>query len=181
MELITGIKERRSVRKYTEDAVTVEDIEKLVEIAKYAPSWKNTQTVRYNAVFNKETMQKISEEATYGFAGNQKILAGAPCLIVMSTKDHIAGYERDGSATTDQGDHWQSFDAGIAAQTFCLAAHEAGFGTVIMGIFEEAKVKEIINLPEGEIVTALIAVGKPKFAPDAPPRKELEKLLRVVE
>jgi hypothetical protein len=55
------------------------------------------------------------------------------------------GYERDGSFSTPKGDRWEMFDAGIAAQTFCLAAHEMGLGTVIMGVFDENKVNEVID------------------------------------
>jgi butyrate kinase len=37
-----------------------------------------------------------------------------------------SGYERDGSFSTSKGEGWEMFDAGIATQTFCLAAHEKG-------------------------------------------------------
>lgn len=69
------------------------------------------------------------------------------------------------------------FDAGIATQTFCLAAHAMGVGSVIMGIFDDAKVAEIIGLEENQTVAAVLAVGYPAFAPDVPPRKEVSKLL----
>jgi nitroreductase len=69
------------------------------------------------------------------------------------------------------------FDAGIAAQTFCLAAHDLGIGSCIMGIFDEAKVAELLQLPEGQTVSAIIPIGVPKFAPDPTPRKEVSDLL----
>ena len=89
-----------------------------------------------------------------------------------------SGYERDGSFTTSKEDRWEMFDAGIATQTFCLAAHEKGIGSVIMGIFDEAKVGELINIEEGRKVAALVAVGYPAETPEAPKRKAVEDLVR---
>ena len=51
------------------------------------------------------------------------------------------------------------FDAGIAVQTFCLAAHEAGLGTVIMGIWDEDGITELLDLPKDQELAALIAIG----------------------
>ncbi|MDO5491744.1 MAG: nitroreductase family protein, partial [Bacillota bacterium] len=60
---------------------------------------------------------------------------------------------------------------------FCLAACNAGLGTVMMGIYNEAEVTEILKLPEGQIVSCLIALGYPAVGPDAPKRKDVDELL----
>ncbi|MCR5747372.1 MAG: nitroreductase family protein, partial [Lachnospiraceae bacterium] len=60
MELIEGIKARRSIRKFTDEAVTKEQIEEIVEIARYAPTWKNSQSVRYTLILDKEIKDKIA-------------------------------------------------------------------------------------------------------------------------
>ena len=54
MDFKDVIEYRRSVRKFADTPVTEEDIKKVVELARFAPSWKNTQTTRYTAVFDKE-------------------------------------------------------------------------------------------------------------------------------
>ena len=69
------------------------------------------------------------------------------------------------------------FDAGIAVQTFCLAAHEAGLGTVIMGIWDEDGITELLDLPKDQELAALIAIGHPDIHPDAPGRKSVDELL----
>ena len=69
------------------------------------------------------------------------------------------------------------FDAGIATQTFCLAAYEYGVGSVIMGIFDAEKVAELLNIPENEVVVALVSIGYPDEEPAAPKRKSVEELL----
>ena len=61
MDLITGIKERRSVRRFADKPVPRELITEIVEIARYAPSWKNTQTARYIVVDDPEKKAQLLE------------------------------------------------------------------------------------------------------------------------
>ena len=182
MELQAAFETRRSIRHYDpEKKVTKGQVETLIKAASLAPSWKNTQTSRYIAVVNTEKKQEIADTCVMGFAGNQRIIGQAPVLIVETTVNERSGYERDGSFSTSKGTHWQSYDAGLAGEAFCLAAWEKGLGTVIMGIFEEAKVKEALQIPETESVSALIALGYPEEVPEAPKRKETELLLKIVK
>lgn len=179
MKAVECIKTRRSVRKFKDQAVSTDVIAEIVNVAAYAPSWKNSQTTRYTAVIDKSLKDRLANECMMGFEYNVGTASGAPAMIIVTTVNNRSGYERDGSATTSKGTHWQSFDAGIATQTFCLAAHEAGLATVIMGIFDEDKVKEIISVPEGQSVSALVAIGYADDEPQAPKRKCAEELLTV--
>lgn len=181
MDAIKCICTRRSVRRFTGQSVSHEVIERLVELSAYAPTWKNTQTVRYTAVENREKLNFIAEECIMGFAGNRQTISNAPVLIVLTTVNGRSGYERDGSFSTSKDTHWQSFDAGIAAQTFCLAAHNLGLGTVIMGIYDEEKISAALQIPATESVSALIALGYPADIPTMPKRKSTEELLRFDE
>lgn len=118
MNTIDCIKSRRSVRKFTEEKVPHEVLEQLVELARWAPSWKNTQIARYVAVEDEALKNRIAEEATIPW--NEGIIKGAPVLMVMTYVEKRCGYERDGSFSTSKGDRWQNFDCGIAAATFEL-------------------------------------------------------------
>ena len=69
------------------------------------------------------------------------------------------------------------FDAGIATQTFCLAAHEKGIIELSWGIFDEAKVGELINIEEGRKVAALVAVGLSRRDTGSTLRKTVEDLV----
>ena len=111
---------------------------------------------------------------------NKLNIQSAPALVILTTVNGIAGYEKDGSFTTSKGTHWESFDAGIACQTFCLTAYDKGFGTLIMGIFDETQIRTIIQLPETESIAALIAVGYADEAPHAPHRQELDKIMQII-
>lgn len=180
METIECIKSRRSIRKFKEEKVDHDTIHKIIEAARMSPSWKNTQIVRYNIVEDNSILENIANNCVLDFEYNQKTISKAPQLVVISMVEKRCGYERDGSFTTSKEDRWEMYDAGIASQTFCLAAHDMGIGTVILGIFDEEKIAKEISLPEGQKVAALIAMGYPNQECEAPKRKEVEELVRYL-
>ncbi|MBO5336160.1 MAG: nitroreductase family protein [Lachnospiraceae bacterium] len=171
-ECITG---RRSIRQFTEQPVSHELLEQIVETASYAPSWKHTQIVRYIAVEG-ETKAKLAA-CTSTFPNNGKIMENAPMVIAVTVIKGRSGFERDGSHTTHRGDSWQMYDAGVASEAFCLAAYEQGLGTVIMGIFDHEEASKLLEIPEDRDLIALIPIGYPAEAPVAPRRKTVEDLL----
>lgn len=168
------IRNRRSIRKFTDQPVSHELLSQIVETASFAPSWKNTQITRYIAV---EGDKKAALAQCTDWSGNTKIMDSAPMVIAVTLIKGRCGYERDGSFSTPKGDHWQMFDAGVASEAFCLAAYEQGIGTVIMGLFDEEKASRLLNIPEDRELAALIAVGYPAESPAAPSRKAVEELL----
>ena len=105
------------------------------------------------------------------------MLFRSPALIVLCTVKGLSGYEPNGEASTTKGTHWQSFDAGMAADHFCLAARAVDLGTLIMGRYDEEKIKEILDLPEEYDVSCIIAVGHPEVIPAANERKPLKEVL----
>lgn len=167
---------RRSIRKFKAEPVSHDVLEEIIEAASYAPSWKHTQITRYVAIEG-ALKDKIATEATSIFPPNGNIIASAPMLIAVTIIKNRSGFERDGSFSTPRGDGWQMFDAGVASQTFCLAAYEKGIGSVILGLFDEDKVASLINLPEDRELVALIPIGYPDEAPVAPRRKPVEDLI----
>ena len=180
MEALECIKTRRSIRKFTSEPVSQDTLKAIVEAASMAPSWKNTQITRYNIVENADIKNDIANNGTLGFSHNRDIINGAPLLVVVSMISGRCGYEKDGSFTTSKEDRWEMFDAGIASQTFCLAAHDLGVGSVILGIYDEAAVAKSISLPDNEKVAALIAIGYPDQECEAPKRKTTDDLLRLI-
>lgn len=169
------IKTRRSIRKFKPDPVDHALLESLIETASYSPSWKSSQITRYTAIEDSSILDKIVTDYTPDF--NANIIKQAPMLIAVTFVKGRCGYERDGSFSTKKEDRWQMFDVGVASQTFCLAAHEAGLGTVIMGIWDEDGITELLNIPENQELGALIAIGYPDIDPAAPKRKSVNDLL----
>lgn len=175
MDTLDCIKGRRSIRSFNSKKVEPETVEKIISFAAYAPSWKNTQITRYIAIQDADLKSDISKHTTS--ENNKKIIQNAPLLIAITIIKNRSGFERDGSYTTSKKDGWQMFDAGIASQTFCLAAHEFGVGTVIMGIFDEVEISGILEIPEDRELVALIAAGYYDTIPAVPKRKSINDLL----
>lgn len=175
MNAIDCITKRRSIRAFSEETPSHELLEKVVAAAAYTPSWKNTQITRYVCIENQDIKNKIADACDFPF--NKGTISKAPVLVAVTMIKNRSGYERDGSFSTPRGDGWQMFDAGAASQTFCLAAHEYGLGTVIMGIFDQKETERLINLPDDRELAALIALGFPAEQPEAPKRKTVADLI----
>lgn len=169
------IRTRRSIRKFKASPVEHSLLESLISDTSYSPSWKNSQIPRYIAIEDSFILDKIIHDYTPSF--NSNIIRQAPLLLAVTFVKGRCGFESDGSYSTKKGDRWQMFDAGIACQTFCLAAHNAGLGTVIMGIWDEDGITDLLKLPEDQELAALIAVGWPDIHPEAPRRKSVNELL----
>ncbi|MCD8139253.1 MAG: nitroreductase family protein [Planctomycetaceae bacterium] len=180
MELKQCVAGRRSIRKFTDKAVDDDLLKKIIDVATLAPSWKNSQTTRYIAISSEALKKELAEKCVMDFDFNKKSILGAPTVILVTTVSPRAGFDRDGSPSTSKGTHWESFDAGIATQTLCLAAYEEGLGTVILGVFDEAKVIETAKVPEGQKVSAIVVIGYPDEAPAMPRRKSSDELLTVI-
>lgn len=165
---------RRSVRKFTTEPVVQETLEQIISLAAFAPSWKNTQISRYLAITAEQDRQEICK---YVPSYNARIIGQCPVLLAQTFVKDRSGYERDGSFTTDRGAGWQYYDCGIAAQTLCLAAHDMGLGTVIMGVFDRLALEKYLEIPADQELMALIALGYPDETPVTPRRKDVQTLL----
>lgn len=181
MEFEEVVKGRRSVRKFINKSVEHDKIENVIKMASYAPSWKNTQAVRYTVVEERKIIKEIAENCVMNFEFNSNIIKHAPMIVIISTISGRSGFERDGSFSTSKGDKWEMFDAGIAAQTFCLSAYNHGLGSVIMGIFDEEKLHNLLNLPENQNIAAILAVGYSDESPIMPKRKDVKEIVNYID
>ena len=171
MEIIRG---RRSIRRYQEREVPDEILQKVLEAARWAPSWANTQCWHFVVVRNPAVRQKIQAAVP---SRNPSFLAvgNAPVLLVVCGRLKSSGYYND-SYPTKFGD-WFMYDLGLATQNLCLAAHDSGLGTVIVGLFDHDRVGEAIKLPPDHEVLVLIPLGYPDHAPSPPKRHEPQKFV----
>ncbi len=177
MNLEKCITTRRSIRRYQDDKVPFECIQKAVEAATYAPSWKNTQVTRYYAV-TKEEMKQGVVECLPSF--NQPAAKSAPVLMVVTVVKYRSGYNREGESDTSKGAGWQMYDCGASNMLFCLAANEQGLGTVIMGYFDESAIAVLLEIPDTEEVTAVIAIGYPNEKPEKHKRRGTDIILKEI-
>ena len=178
MDAITMIKERRSVRKYKDEKVDRETMREIVDIARWAPSWVNYQIARYTLVDDEEIIKEIAEQYSeiIVLEEHQKSCGIGSAIIEGKSGTYDKEY------ITSKGNSWEVFDAGIACQTFCLAAHAKGVGTCIMGVIDDKSIAKIVNLPEDETVAALIVYGYEDGEHAAPnKRKDVDEIMRFVD
>lgn len=182
MDAITMLKERRSVRKYKNEKVSRETMKEIVDIARWAPSWANFQIARYTLVDNEEIIKELANDGVNGFVYNIDTLKNAKGVAVLSFVKGKSGKIDTDEYVTSKNNVWEVFDAGIACQTFCLAAHAKGVATCVMGVIDEKSIAKIVNLPEEETVAALIVYGyEDGEHAAATPRKEVSEILRFAD
>lgn len=173
MELKEAILTRRSVRKFTDYYVTDEEIEALLNAARWAPSWANTQCWEFIVIRDKELIKEVT--ATYSETNPaRKCSESASVLIAVCGKKDLPGY-KDGVART-KFDSWFMFDLGIAVQNISLAAHDMGLGTVVVGSLDHEKCAKLLGVPEPYELVVILPVGKPvEFKKEGPKRREISE------
>ena len=174
MEVMSAILTRRSVRHYQPDPVKEEDLTAVLEAARWAPSWANTQCWRFVVVRDAATKAALAGTLSPGNPATSAITE-APVVIAACAELGMAGYKR-GEACTDKGD-WFMFDVALAMQNLVLAAHSLGLGTVHVGLVDAPRAAKILGLPPGIVFVEMTPLGYPAEQPKAPPRKEVSEMV----
>jgi nitroreductase len=176
MTILDTIIGRRSIREFTDRAVTREEIERLLEAAVHAPNHRMTQPWRfyvlgpvarraYGAVLGERKAKRI-EDAAAARDVVQKIAdkhTSLPMMIAVAVvlddnpeireEDYAAGY--------------------MAIQNLSLAAHALGLGTHIKtgAVMDDPRSREALSIPEGERIIAAIELGEPAAVPEPKARR----------
>jgi len=176
-ELLSIIRERRSIRKYLDRPVSGDDLQQILEALRWAPSWANTQCWEVVVVRDPEVRDRLQD--TVPAKGNPafKAVGMAPVVLVMCAKKQVSGFYK-GSELTHFGD-WMMYDLGLATQNLCLMAHSLGLGTVIVGVFDHAGAARILDVPRGFEPVTLIPLGYPAKTGGAPNRKEVSDFIHL--
>jgi len=183
MEVLEAIKTRRSIRRYTADPVDDETVQKVLDAARWAPSWANTQCWRFIVVRDSDIKSKLVAVLTSISAERvnaaTRAIGNAPVVIVACAELGKSGYSHGElkGPVTDKGDFWYMYDVALAMQNLTLAAHSLGLGTVHVGSFDAKKVAAILGVAEGYCVVAMTPLGYPDQEPAPRPRKELSEIV----
>jgi len=147
---------RRSVRKYQAKAVEAEKLRALIEAVRMAPSASNAQPWKLILVDDAEIKERVAR-ATFSktFSFNQFAME-APVIAVLTVEKHSVLTQVVGWLKKRP---FYLMDIGIAAAQFCLQATELGLGTCMLGWFDEAEIKKILQIPRAIRVALVITVG----------------------
>ena len=168
MEFQTLLESRRSVRSYdASKTVTREQIKEIVEAG------KNSQTARYYCVIDEAAKEKFAKECLPEFNINSSKGAGA--YVITTFVANRSGFDREGNPDNECGNGWGYYDLGLHNENVILKAKELGLDTLVMGIRDGKKIREMLDIPETEII---VAVGYGADAPAKPKRKQVDDILK---
>ncbi len=154
MDVFEAIFNRRSIRQFRSTAVSEEQLESLLEAARWAPSAGNLQPWIFVVVTSEAARRELAA-AAYG----QDFVARAPVVI------GVAAAPPAGSRYGERGRALYCLqDTAAAVQNILLAAHALGLGTCWVGAFDDEATARALGLGPGERPVALIPVGEPAGA-----------------
>ena len=168
------IRTRRSIRRFTEQQVGAETLAELFEAARFSPSWGNLQCWELVVVRAAEAKKKLAGLLSAKNPAS-KCTETAPVLLGICGDPQKSGFYKGVQVTRYQ--HWFLYDLGLISQTLCLKAWEQGLGTVIIGSFDHKAAEEVLRVPAGIELVALIALGYPDHDPPAPKRREVAEFV----
>ena len=145
--VLDNIKTRRVVREMTDEPVAREQIEAILEAARWAPSGGNLRPNRYIVIQDAETRRLIR-------LGSPGMFQEAPVLILICTNWGVVA-EHNVPPT----DRALLIDIGTAAQTMMLAAHALGLASGPVTSYSKEAVKMILNLPDEYSPEMFICIG----------------------
>ena len=168
MELLDAILKRRSQRKFTDYVVTDKEVEDLLEAARWAPSWANTQVWEFVVVRDKMIIEKIVSTYTEKNPATKCTLASSVVLVGCAKLGVSSGFEKGETIPVE----WSKFDLGCAVQNLCLRAYELELGTVVVASLDHKACKDILKIPDGYEPLVVLPLGKPVHPEKTgPPRK----------
>ncbi len=163
MEVMPEILNRRSVRSFTSQPIEKEQIERILEAARLAPSAKNRQEWRFVVIQKKEARQKMME-AAFG----QEYVGQAPAIVAVCTTN--IDYRMP------NGQLSYPIDLAFASAHIVLQAVHEGLGTCCITTFDEQEVRELLTAPFSMRVILLILIGHTDVESEPTQRKTLKQI-----
>lgn len=149
MDALQAIHTRRSVRKYQDQPVPQEFVQKLLAAAMQAPSARNQQPWQFVVIDDRAMLAEIPE-----FMPNAAMAAEAPMAILIC-----------GDLGLEKSAGYWVVDCAASAQNMLLAAHALGLGAVWCGVYPREPrmegLRRLVGLPENVIAHSLVVLGYP--------------------
>ena len=164
MELMDVMLQRRSIRRYTDEPVPEEKLEKILQAGLLAPTSKNRRPCEFYVVKDRETLDALSNVKV----ANGEMLRKATAAIVVF-------------GDTNKADTWIE-DSSIALAFMHLMAKDQGVGSCWVqmhlrkdsdGRDAEDNVREIMDVPDSYRIVGILSLGMPA---EERPARDLEKL-----
>jgi nitroreductase len=162
-EVLQLMKDRRSIRNFKPDMIKDEEIEMILEAARWTQSASNRQPWRFIVIKNKDILTKLKSAARFG-----NFVAQAPVAIAI-----IADKKRSPK--------WYIHDTSMLAHQMCLMAWSLDIGTCWIGSMDRDKAALILGIGKNEYVTTILPFGYFQNKPSPTSRKDLKNMVTTIE
>jgi len=196
------IHERRSIRRYTEEPVSEEHLEMILEAARQAPSGENAQPWRFIIVKDSETRKQLG--AIAGGGSGRRFTAEfvtekmqerfssledekkKKAIFEKLTSGRVSAFLADAPVSIvvcGRKDVWDlPYDTSAAIENMLLMVTALGLGACwviapVIDIRDEERMKDLLEVPESAKIVSVIAVGHPARSPRPRPREQLSDLV----
>ena len=166
MTVIEEIAARRSIRDYLPRPVEKEKLARILEAGRLAPTARNQQDWRILIVSEPLLKERLIDEAS----PRQAFLKGAPLILAACAlnPDYIMRC----------GHPAYLIDLAIVLEHIALQAVREGLGTCWIGSFDEARARDVLDVPAPVRIVELMSLGYPTRVPDPRERKPTQELYR---
>ena len=153
METWDAIRSRRNVRTYSEEAIAPEDLDRILEAARRAPSAGNQQAWDFIVSTDREQLARLTR--------------------VGPAAGHVAGSAATIALVAPRSDDPQmrdlvQFDLGQATMSIMLAAADLGIGSAHAGAHDQELARRLLGVPEDRFCAVLVTLGVPAERPLTP-------------
>ncbi|MDP3481088.1 MAG: nitroreductase family protein [Desulfoprunum sp.] len=173
-QFMNVIRERRSIRRFTEQEVEPEKLAEIFAAASWAPSWGNSQCWEIVVVQDVDMKVHLAEILSPKNPVTRTV-ANAPVVLAICGQARKAGWYSSKQVT--RYEDWLMYALGLLSQNICLAARSLGLGSVIVGAFDHGRAEELLQIPEGFKLISLIPLGYPDHAPSPPARRPVAEFV----
>jgi len=162
-QMLEFLKNRRSIRLYQEKEIPENEIEMILEAARWTPSASNKQPWEFIVIKDKELLQSLSKLAIYG-----RFFGKAPVAIAIIGK-------------ISQNPRWYIQDTTLASMSITLMAWSLGIGTCWIGSMDREKAKKLLGLGKDDFLLTILPLGYIKGEIPKPTlRKDLSKIRKEI-
>jgi nitroreductase len=153
VETWDAIRSRRNVRTYSEEAIAPEDLDRILEAARRAPSAGNQQAWDFIVSTDREQLARLTR--------------------VGPAAGHVAGSAATIALVAPRSDDPQmrdlvQFDLGQATMSIMLAAADLGIGSAHAGAHDQELARRLLGVPEDRFCAVLVTLGVPADRPLTP-------------
>lgn len=167
MDVISAVKNRRTIRQFQQKEIPQEILKKLIDSARLAPSARNYQPLEYIVVNQPKVRDGVFELLSWGgkLKGDRPSKEKRPTAYVIVISNNKISPNPD-------------FDVGLAVENILLTALYYGLGSCVLGAVDREKLRQLLGVPFNFEIKLVIALGYPAERPVAEDVEELKEYWR---